>query len=208
MPLFSPSESDNRLLNEFFLYVLEDFHTCQSLGELKFTSDDPEFIKEAVERVYLAIPATATTPELPATRAFSRELVAYIAAFLPVATYYKASDSRTGGLCDNQYTVTLETLTKTPDEKFSAYLVRKIQGWFRRWATPRPNVTPAAAAAAASGGGGSVAATPGRSDALVYTASSDEEETEAGGTQAERTSPSLQMETMAPGPAPAAGKAA
>ena len=189
MPLFCPSESTNRLLNEFFLYVLEDFHTCQSLGELKFTSDDPEFIKEAVERVYVAIPATATTPELPATRAFSRELVAYIAASLPVATYYKAGDSRIGGLCDNQYTVTLETLTKANlnDEKFCAYLVRKIQGWFRRWATPRPDVAPAAAAAAASGGGGSAAATPGRSDAPEYAVSSDEEEPEAGVTQAERT---------------------
>ena len=41
LPLFSPSESDNRLLNEFFLYVLEDFHTGQSLGALKITSDDP-----------------------------------------------------------------------------------------------------------------------------------------------------------------------
>ena len=125
------------MLNEFFLYVLEDFHTGQSLGALKFTSDDPEFVKEAVEQVYLAVPATATTAELPATRAFSRELVAYIVAFLPVATYHRAVDSRTGGLCDDQYIATLETLNKTSDEKFSAYLIRKIQAWFRRWATPR-----------------------------------------------------------------------
>ena len=176
--------------------MLEDFHTCQSLGELKFTSDDPEFIKEAVERVYLAIPATATTPELPATRAFSRELVAYIAAFLPVATYYKASDSRTGGLCDNQYTVTLETLTKTTDEKFCAYLVRKIQGWFRRWATPRPDVAPAAAAAAASGGGGSAAATPGRTGRPEYAASNDEEVPGAGGAPAGPTSPILELASL------------
>ena len=100
------------MLNEFFLYVLEDFHTGQSLGALKFTSDDPEFIKEAVELVYLAIPATPTTPELPATRAFSRELIAYIAAFLPVATYFKAVESRTSGLSDDQYTAPLETLNK------------------------------------------------------------------------------------------------
>ncbi len=29
------SSKENRLLNEFFLYVLEDFHTSQSLGTLK-----------------------------------------------------------------------------------------------------------------------------------------------------------------------------
>ncbi len=86
------------MLNEFFLCVLEDFHTGQSLIALKFTSDDPEFVTEAVETVYLAIPATSTTPELPATRAFSRELIAYMAAFLPIATYYKAVDNRTCGL--------------------------------------------------------------------------------------------------------------
>jgi hypothetical protein len=71
------------LLNEFFLYVLEDLHTSQGLGTLKFTSDDPAFVKETVERVYPLIPATPTAPPMPATRAFSRQLVAYIAAFLP-----------------------------------------------------------------------------------------------------------------------------
>ena len=198
MPLFAPSETDNRLLNEFFLYVLEDFHTGQSLGALKFTSDDPECVKEAVEQVYLAVPATATTAELPATRAFSRELVAYIAAFLPVATYYKAHwhDNRTGGLSDDQYTATLETLNKTSDEKFSAYLIRKIQAWFRRWATPRPDGAPAAAAAApaAAGGGG----TPGRQEAPQYDASSDEEEREDGAAPAEATSPTLTLATLQP----------
>ena len=200
------------MLNEFFLYVLEDFHTGQSLGALKFTSDDPQFVKEAVEQVYLAIPATPTTQELPATRAFSRELVAYIAAFLPVATYYKAHDNRTGGLSDDQYTATLETLNKTSDEKFSAYLIRKIQAWFRRWATPRPDGAPAAPAAA-GGGGGSAAATPGRSEAPArrppaYEASSDEEVHEAGAAPDERTSPILPLVTLPPAPAPDAGKAA
>jgi hypothetical protein len=49
MPLFVSSK-ENRLLNEFFLYVLED-HTSQSLSTLKFTSADPAFVKETVERV-------------------------------------------------------------------------------------------------------------------------------------------------------------
>ena len=180
------------MLNEFFLYVLEDFHTGQSLGALKFTSDDPLFVKEAVEQVYLAIPATPTTEELPETRVFSRELVAYIAAFLPVTTYYKAHDNRTGGLSDAQYTATLEILNKTDDDKFSVYLTRKIQAWFRRWATPRPVAAAAAAAPAAAGGGG----TPGRQVALAYPASSDEEESEDGAAPAEATSPTLTLTTL------------
>jgi hypothetical protein len=44
MPLFV-SSMENRLLNEFFLYVLEDLHTSQSLSALKFTSADPAFVK-------------------------------------------------------------------------------------------------------------------------------------------------------------------
>jgi hypothetical protein len=144
----------------------------------KFTSDDPEFIKEAVD---LAIPATPRTPDMPATRAFSRELIAYVAAFLPVATYYKAVDNQTGGLCDEQYNATLETLNKTNDEKFSAYLIRKIQAWFRRWATPRPEVAPDAAA---GGESGAAVATPGRSDRLALEASDGEADPSASCTEA------------------------
>ncbi len=51
MPLFVSSK-ENRWLNEFFLYVLADLYTSQSLGALKFTSADPAFVKETVERVY------------------------------------------------------------------------------------------------------------------------------------------------------------
>ncbi len=49
-PLFVSSK-ENRLLNEFFLYVLEDFHTSQSLGVLQFSSAGPAFVKETVEHV-------------------------------------------------------------------------------------------------------------------------------------------------------------
>ncbi len=183
------------MLNEFFLYVLEDFHTGQSLGALKFTSDDPKFVKEAVKIVYLAIPATPRTPE---TRAFSRELIAYIAAFLPVATYYKAVDNRTGGLCDDQYNANLETLNKTSDEKFSAYLIRKTQAWFLHWATSCPDVAPAAAAGE---GGGAAAATQGRPD-RPEVAGTGSVGSEAGAATAEQTSPVLALETL-----PAVGRA-
>ena len=98
-PLYVASK-ENRFLNEFFLYVLENLHTCQSLSALEFTSDDPTFVKHIVERVYPLIPATATAPEMPPTRAFSRQLVAYVACFLPVATYIRANDSRIAGVCD------------------------------------------------------------------------------------------------------------
>jgi hypothetical protein len=32
--------SEDRFLNDFFLYVLEDLHTGQGNGNLRFTSDD------------------------------------------------------------------------------------------------------------------------------------------------------------------------
>jgi hypothetical protein len=50
---------ENRLPNEFFLYVLEDLHTSQSLAALKLTSTDAEFVKVTVESVY-----PATNPSL------------------------------------------------------------------------------------------------------------------------------------------------
>ncbi len=52
----------NGLLDEFFLYVLEDLHTTQGLGALKFTSAEPAFVKETAECVYPLIPATPTAP--------------------------------------------------------------------------------------------------------------------------------------------------
>ncbi len=156
-PLFVASK-ENRFLNEFFLYVLEDLHICQSLGALQFTSDDPDFVKLIVECVDPLIPSTATAPEMPPTRAFSLQLIAYIAVFLPVAPYFRANDSRISGVCDDQYTATLERLEETGDEAFKLYLTRKTQGWFRRWGCPR---TSAAASAASPAPGATPGAAPG-----------------------------------------------
>ena len=158
-PLYVASK-ENRFLNEFFLYVLEDLHTCQSLGALQFTSADPTFVKHIVERFYPLIHATETAPEMPPTRAFSRQLVAYVACFLPVATYLKANDSRIAGVCDDQYTATLQRLEETGDDAFKNYMTRKTQGWFRRWgclqttdaaASPAPGAALGAAPGAAAG---------------------------------------------------------
>jgi hypothetical protein len=148
LPLFVAIK-ENRLLNEFFLYVLEDLHTTQGLSALKFTSDDPEFVKETVEHVYTAISATPTAPPMPATRALSRQLVAYLAAFLPTSPYYK-------------YSATLAMLEETSDETFKAYMTRKTQGWFRRWGCNAAAASPGPGAAAPPSGGGAGAATPGR----------------------------------------------
>jgi hypothetical protein len=49
-----------RMLNECFLYVIQDMHKWQDLQNLEFTSADPDFVQEMVERVYPALPAKAT----------------------------------------------------------------------------------------------------------------------------------------------------
>ena len=99
----------------------------------------------------------------PSTRAFSRQLVAYVACFLPVATYIRANDSRIAGVCDEQYTATLERLEETSDDAFKLYMTRKTQAWFRRWgclqtcdtsASPAPGAAPGAAPGTAPGAAG------------------------------------------------------
>jgi hypothetical protein len=99
---------------------------------------------------------------MPPTRAFSRQLIAYIAVFLPVAPYLRANDSRISGVCDDQYTATLERLEETGDEEFKLYLTRKTQGWFQRWGCPH---TSAAASAASPAPGGAGASTPAKDTA-------------------------------------------
>ncbi len=109
-------------------------HEWQSLGTLQFTSDEPQFVKELIERVYPAIPSPSTpnAPSLPETRVLSRPLIAYMAAYLPVAPFFRASDTRVTGVCDDQYTATLEMLQEIDDNKFKMYLTRKVIAWFRR----------------------------------------------------------------------------
>jgi hypothetical protein len=96
-PLFAAA-TDNRLLNEFFLLVLQDVHEWQSLGAHPFTSNEPHFVKELIERVYPAIPSTPNAPALPETRVFSRPLIAYMASCLPEAPFFRASDKRVTGV--------------------------------------------------------------------------------------------------------------
>ncbi len=43
-----------RMFNECFLYVMQDMHMWQGLQTLQFTSADPDFIQEMVERFYPA----------------------------------------------------------------------------------------------------------------------------------------------------------
>jgi hypothetical protein len=155
-PLFVASK-ENRLLNEFFLYVLEDLHTTQGLGALQFTSADPAIVMETVKRVYPLIPATATAPETRATRAFSRQLVAYIEAFLPAAPYFKSNDGRISTVCDDQYSSTLAMLEETADEAFKVFMTHKTQGWSRGWGCPRPSDAAASSGPGATPGGAGAA---------------------------------------------------
>ncbi len=46
-PLFVAS-ANMRMLNECFLYVMQDMHKWQGLQNLQFTSADPEFVQEMV----------------------------------------------------------------------------------------------------------------------------------------------------------------
>ncbi len=53
------------------------------------------------------------------------------------------------GVCDDQYTATLERLQETNNENFKSYMNRKTQGWLRRWGCsgtslppPQPPVQP------------------------------------------------------------------
>jgi hypothetical protein len=62
------------------------------------------------------------------------------------------------GVCDDQYTATLERLEEIGDDAFKLYLTRKTQGRFRRWGCPRPS---AAASAASPAPGAASGAAPG-----------------------------------------------
>ena len=92
-PLYAAAP-DNRLLNEFFLLILQDVHEWQSLGALQFTSDEPQFVKELIERVYPEIPSTSNAPALPETRVFSRPLIAaYMAVYLQSKKWLQSAAS-------------------------------------------------------------------------------------------------------------------
>jgi hypothetical protein len=115
---------------------------------------------------------------MPATRAFSRQLVAYIAAFLPTAPYLKSNrdDIQISAVCDDQYSSTLAKLEVTADEDFKVYMTRKTQGWFRRWGCPRPSdaaASPGPGAAPGGVGSGAGAVTPAR---LPAPAASDDKD--------------------------------
>ncbi len=86
------------------------------------------------------------------TRAFSRQLVAYLAVFLPVAPYFRANDGRISCVCDDQYTATLKRLEETGDEEFKLYVTSKTQAWFWRWGCPRTSDAAASPAPGAAPG--------------------------------------------------------
>ena len=117
-----------------------------------------------------------------ATRAFARQLVAYITAILPTAPYFKSTDGRISAVCNGQYSSTLAMLEETANWAFKVYITSKTQGWFRRWgpcpsaaAAPVVAAAPCAAAAPCRAGGG--AGTPTRR-AKAPVVSNDEEGTD------------------------------
>ena len=106
-----------------------------------------------------------------------------IAAFLPVAPFFKNNDTRIAGICDDQYTSTLDILKETGDDAFRAYMTCKTQGWFRRWGRGvAGGASPAGAGAAGAPptpGGAGGATGPATTPAHVQApAISDDDETE------------------------------
>ena len=63
----------------------------------------------------------------------SRQLVAYIVAFLPTARYVKSNDGQISAVCDDQYSSMLAMLKEPADEAFKVYMTSKTQGWFLGW---------------------------------------------------------------------------
>jgi hypothetical protein len=100
--------------------------------------------RHTASRPKIMIPATATAAEMPATRAFSRQLVAYIAGSLPTAPYFKSNDDCTSAVCDDQYSSTLAILEETADEAFKAYMTPALgmPTPVRRCRLPRPRRRP------------------------------------------------------------------
>ncbi len=56
---------------------------------------------------------------MPETRAFLRQLVAYFAAFLPTAPYFKSNNGRISAVCNDQYSSTCraKALVVSDDEE-------------------------------------------------------------------------------------------
>ncbi len=117
--------------------------------------------------MYTAIPSTPNAPALPETRVFSRPLIAYMAAYLPVAPFIRASDTRVTGVCDYQYTATLEMLQESDDDKFMMYLTRKVIAWFRRWPFERHGKVPVIGASSSDAGGDASSSHPGSAAAVA-----------------------------------------
>jgi hypothetical protein len=84
---------------------------------------------------------------MPATRAFSRQLIAYIAAFFPTAPYFKSNDGRVSAVCNDQYSSTLAMLEETADEAFKGCRGRIVKASglsFDRQFEPYPRAIKAA----------------------------------------------------------------
>ncbi len=132
------------------------------------------------------IPETAIAPEMPATRDFLQQLVAYITAFLP-------------SVPTSQYFISNEGLISAG---FPVYTTRKTQGWFRGWGRPRPSdaaASPGPGAAPGGAGSGAGAATPARPPAPAASADEDASGLIAGGAcDDQATSPTVNLEILPP----------
>jgi hypothetical protein len=109
-PFYVPA----RLLNELFLCVLQDMPQKQCLETLRFTSFEPQFDDDR-----------ARIQRFRRRQSPQQCLSSYIAAFLAIAPFFRASDARMTGVCDDRHTSTIKIMQESYDNKFKVYLTRK-----------------------------------------------------------------------------------
>ena len=137
-PLFDDTVvASNTYLNEFFFLVLSRFFHWQSMSTLVPVDDEGAAIM--ARSTWSALPATSSGPAMPAIPTISKKMVAYLESFLGVAPFRKpAIDTR----IDKLYADAMKRLGYVTDDRYVAYLVRKLQAWYSRF--PPKAVDPAA----------------------------------------------------------------
>lgn len=128
-PLFAKKAEHYTVLNEFFCYIYSKAVSWQGMSAWNVQSlSDVETLTTSV---YSAIDASKSGPDLPATPYISMTFVAYLEALLGAAPYFKTTDPR--NKLEHRFAKALKELNKVEEDKFSAYLGRKLRAWYTKF---------------------------------------------------------------------------